>query len=140
MFHAAARSATRDATLTAAEKAVIKRIVRCQRSARSRRIVRFHWRRYRAVHRRRFYWQIQYGRLSLADQGWLGRIASCESGHRADAHDPGGTHHGMYQYLLSTARAAGFKTDPHLASVYEQSVRTIWWRNRAGASQWQCKG
>lgn len=105
----------------------------------SRQIVRRSLRRYKIAHTRRFYWPIQFSRLSPADQNWAYATGACESGNDPTKHSPNGDH-GAMQFKLATAWAAGFKVDPHLTSIWEQYVRAVRWRNVAGASQWPVCG
>lgn len=55
-FHEAARSTYRHVIVPPSKLRTLRRIVRCQHSARSKRIVRFHLRRYKAAHAIRVRW------------------------------------------------------------------------------------
>jgi soluble lytic murein transglycosylase-like protein len=135
---AAARKVWRHTSpVTGRERRAVRRYIRCARRPASRpamrRTVR-RWKAWRVAHR----WQIEWERFAPADRIWATRVAYCESTNNPRAHSPGG-HHGLMQFLLSTARAAGFSGDPHLASRHEQLVRAVWWSHRAGRSQWECR-
>lgn len=87
-------------------------------------------------------WQHRYAHLSRTVKAKLRRMAWCESRDRPSAHS--GPHHGRFQYVLSTARAAGYRRDPHTLRGREgraqDYVRTYRWARRAGWGQWPVCG
>lgn len=113
--------------------------MKCQAYAKSVQIVRHHWRRYRAGFHRRFHWSIQHSRLSSYDRWWAHKTSVCESG-RNPRIATGNGYYGAHQWLPSTWRAAGGRGLPIYASIWEQDVRAVRWRNVAGRGQWPVCG
>ena len=101
------------------------------------RVVRAGWE-WRAAN----YWPIQLARQDSGWRAWAWSTAGCESGGTFDPtiHNPSGIYHGLMQFSLSTARVAGFTTDPHNTSTAEQLVRGIWLAQRHGTQHWPVCG
>lgn len=139
-YHGAARNFYRDPHLTPREQRRLRRVFSCQRAPRkSKPILRMHARRYRAAWHRRYRWVIGWRNLSAYDKAWAINTSSCESG-RNPTTNTGNGYYGAFQFSASTAYAAGFQTLPHYTSLHEQDVRSVRWRNIAGASQWPVCG
>jgi resuscitation-promoting factor RpfB len=85
--------------------------------------------------RRGHYWLLEHERLSPADRAWAYRTSICESG-RNPRTNTGNGFYGAHQWVLSTWRAAGGSGNPIDASLLEQDVRAVRWRNIAGTSPW----
>lgn len=66
----------------------------------------------------------------------LDRLAMCESGMRADAHNPSQKYHGAFQYDLPTWREAGQTGDPHTYSYAHQKAVTREFGQRVGWQRW----
>lgn len=84
-------------------------------------------------------WRMEWRSLSSADQGWALATGACESGNRPGT-NTGNGFLGAFQFTAPTARAAGFRSLPHLTSWWEQAVRAVRWRNIAGRGQWPICG
>lgn len=97
------------------------------------------WRRV-SERRHREFWHHRFLSLPARDRAWARCIAYYETygtpWARKAAVNTGNGYYGSTQFSLPTARAAGFKKRPDLVSLDEQLVRSVWWRNKAGASQW----
>lgn len=123
--------------LTLPRRRIARAHVRCLRRPVSRRLMaryRHRWSAWRRAH----YWLLEFERLPVGDQAWARSTSWCEARMDPTAH--GGPHHGAFQFLLSTAAAAGFPGDPHVASWHEQAVRAVRWMHIAGRGQWPVCG
>jgi predicted ribosomally synthesized peptide with SipW-like signal peptide len=63
-------------------------------------------------------------------------LAQCESGGRANAVNPSGRYHGLYQFSVATWQSVGGTGLPSQASPDEQTYRAQLLYNKAGAGQW----
>lgn len=116
-----------------------RHMVKCAGSAAGARAMVRHWKAGKKRHYRKFYWRIQWDKLSAADKAWVRSTAACESGGNPRT-NTGNGFYGLLQFLPSTWIAAGGKGLPSDASYYEQAVRGVRWRNIAGAGQWPVCG
>ncbi len=124
--------------ITRRESRKIRRLIKCARTNRdARKMNRYRKKLHR--YRKRHKWDFRFYRMSRADQGWAIRTSTCESG-RNPRTNTGNGYLGAFQFLLSTAYAAGFKQPPNVTSLHEQDVRSVRWRNIAGAGQWPVCG
>ena len=137
-FHRSARRSVRRAPLTSHEKRTIRRVVRCQRSARSRRVVRFHWQRYRrAYHRRQAVLAVTpYPGPNGTRWSIPWRVVACESGGRWGAYNPSGAA-GPYQIMAMHGRPFPVRTSAD--RLRHHQIAANLWRGGAGASHWVCK-
>lgn len=85
--------------------------------------------------KRLMYWVREFDRLSAADKRWARVIGSCESGNNPRT-NTGNGFLGAMQWVLSTWHEAGGSGSPTSASLYEQYVRAVRWRNRTSTMQW----
>lgn len=87
---------------------------------------------------RRRVWKKRALALSASDWAWLHSTGDCETygTRRSASYRVAGKFFGRYQFALSTVWKAGFTLRPDLTWRYEQDVRAIRWRNRAGRGQW----
>ena len=139
MFHRAARSATRDLSLTGRELKTVQRIVRCQRSARSRRIVRFHWGRYRR------HWEARRAAAAITPYpGPNGTrwaipwgIVACESHGSWSAYNPSGAA-GPYQIMAMHGRP--FPVRSAADRLRHHQIAANLWAGGSGAHHWVCRG
>lgn len=92
--------------------------------------------------RERAYWKREYEHLPAADRRWLWNTGECETGglRHPYAANTGNGYWGRYQFSPPTAGAAGFRIRAYRTYRHEQDVRAIWWKRRAGASQWPVCG
>lgn len=139
-FHKAARRSFVTFPYTAHEQKTLKRVIRCQRSDRSRRIVRRHLDGYKAGYRARFRWHIAWAKVPAWLRNTLGRIAACESGGNPRAVDSSGTYYGRYQFDFKTWGEVGGRGNPAAASAREQDVRAAVLYRRAGKGRWPVCG
>lgn len=140
MFHAAAASTYRHATVPEAKRATLRKIVRCQRRAVSRRIARRVLPRYKAKHARRFHWELRFNALPSAGQAWARSTAMCESTMNQRAYNPAGPWYSYFQWALSTWRAAGGAGHPYDASFHHQAVLAWPWHLAHPRGQWPVCG
>lgn len=140
MFHSAARSTFRHATVPTLKRHRLRKIVRCQRRAVSRRIVRRSLKRYKAKHARRYYWQVRFHRLPAVGQSWAYSTAHCESTMNQRAYNPAGPWYSYFQWSLSTWAAAGGVGHPYGASFYHQAVLAWPWHVSHPSGQWPVCG
>lgn len=80
-------------------------------------------------------WRARFEALSAADQTWARRIGQCESGNNPRI-NTGNGFEGAMQWVRSTWYAAGGSGSPVNASLHEQYVRAVKWRNRTSTMQW----
>jgi hypothetical protein len=89
-------------------------------------------------------WEHRWHHLSVGDRAWARCIAHWETfgtpWHRKARVNTGNGYQGAVQFSAPTAHAAGFIRPVAQTSLHEQLVRAVWWRNRAGASQWSTSG
>lgn len=80
-------------------------------------------------------WPIRFNRLSSYDKRWATSIGNCESGNNPRT-NTGNGFEGAMQWVRSTWYRAGGSGSPVNASIHEQWVRAVRWRNIAGTMQW----
>lgn len=87
-------------------------------------------------------WKARFRHLGANERAWAKSTSRCETGgtFSPTIHDPSGTYHGAFQFDMTTARAAGFKGDPHTKTWFEQAVRAVRYRRRVGSSPWPVCG
>lgn len=139
-FHTAARAATRDTTLTPAELKTVRKTIRCQRGGRrSRRIVRFHWKRYRS------HWEARRQVAAITPYpGPNGTrwaipwpVVACESHGSWGAYNSSGAA-GPYQIMAMHGRP--FPVRSAADRLRHHQIAAMLWRGGAGAGAWVCKG
>lgn len=137
MFHAAARSTyLRQATILPYKVKRVRRIIRCQRRAVSRRIARKVLPRYKAQHARRFYWEIRWMRIPIGWQNWAHSTAECESRHGTDPRTNLNGFRGIFQWEMPTWRSAGGTGDPAYAGFFHEAVIAVGLARREGTGHW----
>lgn len=141
-FHQAARSTFATAFPPAAKKATLHRVVRCQRRAESRPIVRKHRKLYRSAWAARFYFVRAWARVEPWLKAALDRIAFCETGGTMNPAilSPGGKYRGLFQFDFTTWAGVGGRGDPAAAPALEQKVRAAILYRRHGSAPWPVCG
>lgn len=136
MFHAAARSAVRDPVITTHERAIVRKVVRCQRSAKSRRNVRFHWKRYsRSAARKRTVVSLTPYQCPNGTRWAIPcAIVMCESHGSWSAYNPSGAS-GPYQLL---AKGAPMPADTAAKRLTHHRIASNLYAGGAGRSHWVC--
>lgn len=122
------------------DRAKVRHYATCVGTAAKRRAVWRHVRRswaWRRSYRHR--WPIRFNRLPAYERAWAFSTGACESGNNP-ATNTGNGFYGAFQFVLSTAWAAGFTVRPDLASWHEQAVRAVWWKWETSDEQWPVCG
>ena len=125
--------------ITRLQRAKHRHMVRCAALPVGARAMVKQWKAGKKHHHRKFYWRIEWDKLSSADRAWVRSTAACESGGDPRT-NTGNGFYGLLQFTLSTWAAAGGRGLPSNASYYEQAVRGVRWRNIAGSGQWPVCG
>jgi hypothetical protein len=119
--------------VTKKDRRHIKAMVGCQvggeKATRNMRAAR------RKIARKRDIWKIRWWLLPAYERSWALNTAACESHNNAQAVSSHGDH-GAMQFKLGTWALAGGTGDPCNASIYEQYVRAVWWKNKTSDEQW----
>jgi hypothetical protein len=103
---------------------------------RAHELARSHW---AWRHQYRQLWMIRFNRLPSYEQAWAYSTGACESGNNP-ATNTGNGFYGAFQFVLSTAWAAGFTARPDLTGWHEQAVRSVWWKWKTSDEQWPVCG
>lgn len=90
-------------------------------------------------HRYTQLWKIRFARLPSYERAWAFSTGACESGNNPAA-NTGNGFYGAFQFVLSTAWAAGFTVRPDLTGWHEQAVRAVWWKWETSDEQWPVCG
>jgi hypothetical protein len=126
------RTVLKRLVITKKAKQRTAKLIRCLKTDDARENVR---RARGKLYRKRDVWKLRFLALSAYDRTWAKRIGSCESGNNPRT-NTGNGFLGAMQWVLSTWHMAGGSGSPTQASIYEQWVRAVWWRNKTSTMQW----
>lgn len=77
--------------------------------------------------------------ISAADRAWLYKVRQCESGGNYST-DTGNGFYGAYQFDWGSWAGAGGSGNPAAAPPWEQDMRALIWRSKAGVRAWPVCG